>query len=222
MRIASLLRLSGPRPKRKVSSEPLEPSGSPLSASPTFSILEESSSKTRRPSTDVHFRVGDYLVQGAISVNIKSRVHKATNVKTLETCAVKIVDQSHSERLIKEFNIGKELDHPNVVKFFECIKVDNEMYIFMEYCGETLESYTKKKGKLLEQEARHYFIQLVDAVAYCHKMNVLHGDVKLSNVLVHNGVLKLVDFDVSKSTNTGERTTFCGETFSTYSILNMN
>lgn len=55
----------------------------------------------------------------------------------------------------------------------------------MEYarCGE-LRTFAKKKGPLQEDEARSLFIQILDAVEYCHHKGVIHRDLKLENILL--------------------------------------
>lgn len=57
-----------------------------------------------------------------------------------------------------------------------------------------LDTYTIKKEKLSEAEAKYFFKQLVDAVSHCHENNCVHGDIKLSNIVLKNGHIKLIDF----------------------------
>ncbi|KAL7591675.1 hypothetical protein Lser_V15G35368 [Lactuca serriola] len=54
------------------------------------------------------------------------------------------------------------------------------------------------KGKLSEKEAREYFQQLIDVVAYCHEKGVYHRDLKPGNLLLDiEGKLKVSDFGLS-------------------------
>ena len=46
---------------------------------------------------------------------------------------------------------------------------DAHLVIVMEYASEHLERTLPKTGRLSEKEAKAYFRQLIDAVAYCHK-----------------------------------------------------
>jgi len=206
--IAAIQKLDTPKVKRKSSMESI------LDTSVSHSSDETLFAKTRRLSWEIEpFEVGDYLIREMIAVSAKSKVHKATNQKTGQVVAVKISEESFGDRIKQEFEIGMQLNHTNIVKFLDCIELNSVVHVFMEYCGqETLELYTKRRGKLVESEARMFFSQVLSAIEYCHNKNVFHGDVKLSNILVHKGDAKLLDFDSSKSSHTGERTTFCGTT----------
>lgn len=56
-----------------------------------------------------------------------------------------------------------------------------------------------------EAVARSYFQQLIDAVHYCHKMNIAHRDLKAENLLLgENNLLKVCDFGLSRYTRDGQ------------------
>jgi serine/threonine protein kinase len=52
--------------------------------------------------------------------------------------------------------------------------------------GGELKEYLHKRGKFDEEDARNIFMQIADAIKHCHKMNVIHRDLKLENVLFAN------------------------------------
>ena len=53
---------------------------------------------------------------------------------------------------MKEINILKKLNHPNIIKFIDAKKTENNIYLIMEFCnGGALEDFIiKKKGELGE------------------------------------------------------------------------
>ena len=104
--------------------------------------------------------------------------------------------------LNKEFEIGMQLDHPNI-----CHTISMEAVpelgpsIVMEYSdGTTLETFMQE-GKLTKELARKFVAQLTDALGYMHSKQMLHRDLKPTNVMVtHQGNnIKLIDFSLSDS-----------------------
>lgn len=58
--------------------------------------------------------------------------------------------------------------------------------------------YLKKKKILTEDEAVEYFIQLLNAFKTLVRSNIMHRDLKLPNILKHNGMAKLADFGFAR------------------------
>ncbi len=71
----------------------------------------------------------------------------------------------------------------------------------MEYAsGGELYKYVEEKGRLNEIEARKIFMQIVNAMSYCHTRGIVHRDLKLENVLFKNKgdlLIKVVDFGIA-------------------------
>lgn len=72
------------------------------------------------------------------------------------------------------------------MKIKNCFTLGDMRVIFvMEYLeGGELLGRVEEKGKLSETEAREYFKQIVDAMAYCHRNKLVHRDIKLENILL--------------------------------------
>lgn len=102
--------------------------------------------------------------------------------------------------LNKEFNIGFQLEHPNICRTISWLptqKFGNS--ILMEYIdGITLEEFISQK-RLTENLAYKIINELCDALQYLHSKQIVHRDIKPSNILItHNGYnVKLIDFSLS-------------------------
>ncbi|KAL7752402.1 hypothetical protein RI367_001936 [Sorochytrium milnesiophthora] len=90
--------------------------------------------------------------------------------------------------------------HPNVVSYYGCHAVGEDGFLFMEYCnGGSLAEYVKKHGPVKDLALiKRWTRMLVDGLYYLHKHGIVHRDVKTSNVLLKDGVLKIVDFSAAK------------------------
>ena len=115
--------------------------------------------------------------------------------------AVKIIDRKKHNKieplLLNEFDILKELDHPNVLKMYHIYEEFNFYYIVTELCfGKELFEVLKEVKVFEESEAAVIFIQIVSACRYLHSKKVMHRDLKPENIFYDKDkkILKLLDF----------------------------
>ena len=108
----------------------------------------------------------------------------------------------YHQALLKEFEIGLQLDHPNICRTISMEPVGElGECIVMEYVdGETLEAAVKG-GNMTEEKARKIADQLLDAMEYMHAKQTVHRDIKPSNIMLthRGGDVKLIDFGLSDS-----------------------
>jgi len=97
------------------------------------------------------------------------------------------------------------MDHPHIVRMYECFREKDTLYTVLELCrgGEVYEQIVKanSSGGLGEPVVRHLFRQMLAATAYLHFERIVHRDLKTENFLVLGGnvspdqwVVKLCDF----------------------------
>lgn len=108
----------------------------------------------------------------------------------------------YRQALTKEFEIGLQLEHPNICHTIGLEEVENlGTTIVMEYIdGDTLQYLIEQK--LLTAQMAHKITQeLMNALEYMHNKQIIHRDLKPSNIMVtHNGTnVKLIDFGLSDS-----------------------
>ena len=94
---------------------------------------------------------------------------------TTRVLTVNIENVHDVDLIFGEAETLKSLNHRNIVKVINCFNLGREVAFIMEYLegGELLE-VVKKKGRLSEELAKNYFIQLIDAIAYCHREKLIH------------------------------------------------
>ena len=96
------------------------------------------------------------------------------------------VVQGEGASLIDEIEILKNLEHPNIMKVYESYVYDNNYYIVSELCDQGhLLSKMEKLEKMDQIVVKFLMDQILNAVAYLHSKNILHGDIKLENVLLY-------------------------------------
>ncbi len=132
-----------------------------------------------------------------------AKVFRVIDTETNEEFALKRLDLNKiEEKMARRINIEIEiitnLEHENIVKCSEAIFSDKYIYLFMEYCEEgTLSDYIKK-NELSEEEVHIFMTQIKNALHYLREKNIMHRDLKSSNILLKNGIIKLADFGFAK------------------------
>ncbi len=136
------------------------------------------------------------------------RVFKATRIEDGMVVAIKIpksFDKRSEKTFISEVSNWSQLDHPNIVKLYS-YKILPIPYIETEFCEGRVE-----KGIKTIQEAISIVYDVAKGLQYAHNKNIIHGDVKISNILIKNGVNKISDWGLSKL-KTGDSVTISGAT----------
>ncbi|XP_021231508.1 serine/threonine-protein kinase SIK2 isoform X2 [Numida meleagris] len=163
-------------------------------------------------------RVGFYDIEGTLGKGNFAVVKLARHRITRSEVAIKIIDKSqldavNLEKIYREVQIMKMLDHPHIIKLYQVMETKSMLYLVTEFAknGEIFD-YLASHGRLSESEARRKFWQILSAVEYCHNRKVVHRDLKAENLLLDNNMnIKIADFGFGNFYKTGEPlTTWCG------------
>lgn len=105
--------------------------------------------------------------------------------------------------LVNELEILRNLDHQNIIEFYEIHESKNSLYIVMELL-EGGEVFKLSNGQI--DKERCYFIMksLLEALVYLDSQGIMHRDLKPDNIIlkhkdvdIRENVIKLVDFGLS-------------------------
>uniref|UniRef100_A0A8C7T938 non-specific serine/threonine protein kinase n=1 Tax=Oncorhynchus mykiss TaxID=8022 RepID=A0A8C7T938_ONCMY len=163
-------------------------------------------------------RVGFYDIERTLGKGNFAVVKLARHRITKTEVAIKIIDKSqldavNLEKIYREVQIMKMLDHPHIIKLYQVMETKNMLYLVTEYAknGEIFD-YLAKHGRLSELEARRKFWQILSAVEYCHNRNIVHRDLKAENLLLDGHMnIKIADFGFGNFFQPGEPlATWCG------------
>jgi hypothetical protein len=142
------------------------------------------------------YTLGKVLGQGAFGV-----VYSCTLKNGSGTFAVKMIDKVESpiEDIKREVAMLQKLEHPTVVKLWDVYFEKVFVYMVMElYKGgdmiEGMQAHWKTKGQIPVPIVQKVTKQMLEGIAWCHKNNVVHRDVKGDNYL-----MKVKDISASEN-----------------------
>jgi serine/threonine-protein kinase len=129
-----------------------------------------------------------------------SKLHKQVAVKVLPDDLAQ--NSTYVFRFQREAEVGKKIDHPNVVR---CIESGQEVktrrrYLVMEYVkGHSAQTLLERAGRLPLADATRITLDIARGLEEVHHRGYVHRDVKPGNILVaEDGRAKLADLGVTK------------------------
>ena len=152
----------------------------------------------------------EYEIKEKLGEGAYGAVYKVQQRTTLFLRAVKAIKRKHvdSTSFSNEIAVLKTLDHPNIIKLFDCYYDNNYYYMVEEYCsGGDLFDYMQKQKSFSERKAGIIFKQLISAVNHLHKKKIVHRDLKPENIVFiktnkkDDIFIKIIDFGTSISIN---------------------
>ena len=139
----------------------------------------------KKHPSEVYKQIGE-IGEGSYGTIIKVK-HRLTG----EIRAMKIIQKKRmaygikEDNILEEIKILKSLDHPNIIKIYEFFSDNINFYIVMEYLSQgDLFSFISASRFLKEKVICSIIKQIMSAVAYLHSKNIIHGDIKLENILI--------------------------------------
>ncbi|HUM69820.1 MAG TPA: protein kinase, partial [Chloroflexota bacterium] len=102
-------------------------------------------------------------------------------------------------RFVREGELLRQLDHPNIVKFLAMEQVDGRVHLIMEYVpGGSLRELLASQPQLPINRLLNLALELADALSRAHHLGIIHRDLKPENVLLAaDGSPRLTDFGIA-------------------------
>ncbi|KAJ4359332.1 Protein kinase protein rad53 [Ascochyta clinopodiicola] len=165
----------------------------------------------------------NYNIVGLLGKGAFATVHQLATKMEGKLLAAKELEKRRfmkngqlDKKIDNEMRIMQSLRHQNIVEFVEYHDQGDYLYIIMEYVRHgDLQAYLNQNGPMSESLARVIGQQILSALAYLHRSQITHRDIKPDNILIADVdplKVKLSDFGLSKVVKHEETflKTFCG------------
>ncbi|MDO8597596.1 MAG: serine/threonine-protein kinase [Sulfuricaulis sp.] len=171
-------------------------------------VLASPGSAVAGPAPDVaailatRYEVLESLGEGGMGLVYRVRDRETTEILALKLLRPEIArDPAMMVRFKDEIRLARRITHKNVSRIYDFNRVDDLVYITMEYVdGESLRAYLKRAGKLSPERVIDLARQIAAGLGEAHAQGVVHRDLKPENViLARDGLVKLMDFGIARA-----------------------
>jgi CheY-like chemotaxis protein len=146
-----------------------------------------------------------YRLRAVLGEGGMGTVYKADDLLLKMPVAVKVLgsqftrDKRSVAALKEEARIAMQLSHRHIVRIHNLQKSGRYYFLVMEYVnGRNFREICRRYGKLPLATVVQVVRVCADALSYAHRHNVLHCDLKPTNLMLQeDGVLKIIDFGIS-------------------------
>jgi protein-serine/threonine kinase len=148
-------------------------------------------------------KFGNYILGQTLGEGEFGKVKMGWKRDSTVEVAIKLIrretlggNQNRLQKIYREIQILRQLDHPNIVRLHEMVETDRHIGIILEYAsGGELFDYILNHRYLKDGPARKLFSQLISGVGYLHRKGIVHRDLKLENLLLdRNKNIIITDF----------------------------
>ena len=156
-----------------------------------------------------HYEVDSEIGRGGMGI-----VYCAKDNRLKRNVAIKLLPPELAfrtdirSRFLREAETAAQLSHPNIVPIYNVEERDNLVFFIMAFiAGDNLATKLQKEGVMEPGEVRKVLREVADALAYAHKRNVVHRDIKPDNILLDSdtGRAMVTDFGIARAlTDTGD------------------
>ena len=160
------------------------------------------------------YEIGPCLGRGGMGV-----VYRAHDRALEETVAIKVLhghaagDPRNVRRFRSEIKLSRLVTHRNVCRIHDYGVDQGVEYISMQFvAGDDLRKRLRERGGLPTDEACEIALQIADGLQAVHDAGIVHRDLKSANVMIDGqGIVRLMDFGIAKSSGGGESLTVTGQ-----------
>jgi len=157
------------------------------------------------------YKIISEIGQGAMGVVYKAVdpiIDRTVAIKTINLNLSKSELEEYEARFQQEIKAAGRLNHPNIVTIYDVGKTDQVAYMAMEFLeGKELKDMIASGQIPPADQVVDIIAQVADGLHFAHQQDIVHRDVKPSNIMVMKNMLaKITDFGIARLPNSAVKT----------------
>jgi serine/threonine protein kinase len=145
-----------------------------------------------------HYQIVRLLGEGGMGVVYAARDERLGRMVAIKTIRESTSDTQARQRLWREARAAASVNHPNICQVYEVGEEDGELYITMELLEGSPLAARIAQGPLPPDEAIELALGILAALEALHQRDVIHRDLKPTNVFLTPHGVKLLDFGLAR------------------------
>src|SRR5881394_3506242 len=162
-----------------------------------------------RQELSEEYEVLDELGRGGMAIVFKAKEKQLDREVAIKVLPFSLAfDREFVERFQREARTSAKLEHPNIIPIYRVGKSGRIIYFVMKFLrGKPLSSVLATRGSLPPVEIRRILSEVSRALAYAHKKEIVHRDIKPDNIMFdEHGHAVVTDFGIAKAVSGGKLT----------------
>jgi len=162
-----------------------------------------------RKELDEEYEIVDELGRGGMAIVFKAKEKQLDREVAIKVLPFSLAfDKEFVERFQREARTSAKLEHPNIIPIYRVGKSGRVIYFVMKFLrGKPLSTILAARGTLPPGEIRKILGEVSRALAYAHKKEIVHRDIKPDNIMFdEHGHAVVTDFGIAKAASGGKLT----------------
>jgi hypothetical protein len=162
-----------------------------------------------RQELNAEYEILEELGRGGMAIVFKAKEQQLDREVAIKVLPFSLAfDKEFVERFQREARTSAKLEHPNIIPIYRVGKSGRIIYFVMKFLrGKPLSSMLASRGSLPPAEIKRILIDVSRALAYAHKKEIVHRDIKPDNIMFdEHGHAVVTDFGIAKAASGGKLT----------------
>jgi len=162
-----------------------------------------------RQELSAEYEIVEELGRGGMAIVFKAKENQLDREVAIKVLPFSLAfDKEFVERFQREARTSARLEHPNIIPIYRVGKSGRIIYFVMKFLrGKPLSSVLSARGSLPPVEIKKILAEVGRALAYAHKKEIVHRDIKPDNIMFdEHGHAVVTDFGIAKAASGGKLT----------------